>query len=660
MYVLVRLLNRFARPLTYVVPPELADSVKKGTIVQVPLRNHHYSALVVLVQETIKKTPYKILPIAGLFSMPKDEQFTLFIERLAQFYFTDTMALYSRLASFVSHEPKERDEEAIAAESVDPVAAHATLTDEQKDAVAAVWQGAQKQQYFPVLLHGVTGSGKTEVYNELISRWIADGKSVLFLCPEVSLARQMYQRLARYFDGRILMGSWHSQSLATERRKVWQWVCEGKPCLIVGVHVPVLMPMANLGGIIIDEEHEAGYEEMSGARINTKHAALLRAQHYNIPVVLGSATPSVSTQYVARQHNWTVCRLTKRFGGAMPNVEHVVLSNKEKRPNFWISKQLLDALKDALFRGEQAVVFLNRRGFSFFMQCSGCGHIYECGNCAVSLTVHSVEHAGGSEQELHCHYCDYRRPMPVQCETCSTPTRDGQYKGIGTQQLVTILKKLLPEARIARADTDVSRRKKEWSTTLEQFEAGEIDILVGTQIIAKGFHFPAVTVVGVVWGDASVHFPHYSAHEQALQQLIQVAGRAGRERQNSRVLVQSFDDHAVFEYISEEKYEQFCTQELELRSDLGYPPFRRMATIQLASSDRRVLEKEAHALARVLREKGSSCQVLGPAAPLIERIRGEFFMTILCKAESFAALHALLQPALWEKYTSTVLVHPEV
>lgn len=655
MHVLVRLLNRFSKSLTYFVPDELASQIDEGVLVQVPLRSKMYPAIVVDPHYEVGVVSYQILPIHKVLGVPADSSYHAFVRRLSQYYFVEPLYFHHRLASFIAHEEvvEELSDEAVLVE-------HPSLTAEQRGVVEAIWSDADQQCFAPTLLQGVTGSGKTEVYKELIARWCAAGKTVIFLCPEVSLAQQMQRRFSLYFGDRVLVGGWHTHTTRSERRCVWQWACQGKPSLIVGVHVPVLMPLSNLGGIIVDEEHEQGYEDMSPHKINTKHVALLRAREYKVPIILGSATPSVATLHWAREHGWRHCRLTTRFGGAFPQITHVLLSNKEKRPHFWVSHILLDALADTVFRGQQAIIFLNRRGYSFFMQCVGCGFIFQCSQCSVSLTVHEHEHAGGVEQELRCHYCEYSMPLPRSCPDCGASMADGLYKGTGTQQLVGALKKLLPGVRIARADADVSRRKREWDETIRAFEAREIDVLVGTQIVAKGLDFPAVTLVGVIWGDASVHFPSYNAHEVALQQLIQVAGRAGRRKEGGRVIIQSFDNHSLFAYASEDRYEEFCARELEDRRELGYPPFRRMVTIQLSNAHPAILEREAGVLAQALRSRaGVECAVLGPARPLVDKVKGMCYRTILCKAEAFSVLHALIDPLLWKDFNSTVIVCPQ-
>jgi len=451
MHVLVRLLKGYKEPLSYAVPPHYQALVREGSVVLVPLRKQEVAGLVVKVLHTHKQQAYVVREISSLFKFPEDARFFAFIEKVAQLYFTDAARLWARLSTFVFGAGASSAEEEASVQL--PFSSSHTLTDEQSAAVYAVWQDVSAGLYRPTLLQGVTGSGKTEVYQELIARTIAAGKSVIFLCPEISLARYMQARLAQYFNQSISIGSWHAATGACERKQVWQWALAGMPMLLIGVHQPVLLPLQNLGLIIIDEEHDGGFEEKQHPKINSKHVALLRAREYGIPIVLGSATPSVATLHYAAQQGWRHCFLKTRFGGTFPNVEHVLLPSEKKRPHFWVSKALLAGLQDTVFAGRQALVYLNRRGYGFFSQCSDCGFIFQCSACAVSLTLHQEEAGGGFSRSLECHYCSFRMPLPPRCTQCQASTDTSKSKGIGTQQLVEILKKLLPSEEVERLQT---------------------------------------------------------------------------------------------------------------------------------------------------------------------------------------------------------------
>jgi len=656
MYVQVRVLKGYPRPLLYAVPEYLSSSVTLGSVVEVPLRTKQVPALVIEVLAQAPSASYAIRAILSVHALPVDPQYQAFLSRLATIYFTQPLVLMERLRSFVIADDKAPAEMPLFSGVVQQ---QATLTEQQQQVVTEVLHDSRTGVYKPTLLQGVTGSGKTEVYKALILDLIRRGKSVIFLCPEVGLARQMQQRFQDSFADVMVVGGWHSGSTAKERQSVWQAAVLGSPLLVVGVHQPVLLPLSNVGLIIVDEEHDGGYEEKQNPRINSKHAALLRARYYSIPIVLGSATPSVATLYHAEQSEWRRCFLTERFAGSFPVVQHVLLNAQKKRPHFWISQELLTALADRVFQGKQAIVYLNRRGYGFFLQCIECGFIFECGRCAVSLTVHHDEHAGGYERMLSCHYCDFRMSVPAHCTSCKAKTDRSKSKGIGTQQLAAVLAELLPQARIARADADVSKKKKAWKEMLDQFAAGEIDILVGTQIITKGFHFPGVTLVGIVWADSSVNFPSYDAHEVALQQMIQVAGRAGRTTHDGLVIVQSFEDHPLFSYINELKYPEFCVQELAAREEFGYPPFIRLITLEIAHADENQVIADAQLIKELLKQAmPASTLLLGPARPLVAKIQQMYYRQILCKTARYSQVHAVLMDLLAQPFASSVTVHP--
>lgn len=638
-YVLVRLLNGFAKPLTYAVPASVGgDPLQVGAVIEVPLRNKQLPAMVLKVLSERPAVSYQIRALTRIQVLPGGGAYHEYLESLAALYDSSAFHFYRRLRSFLLNGELIDEQEADEGDH-EPYHRQATvqLTDEQAAAVAAVMPAVLEPRFHPTLLHGVTGSGKTEVYLALVRATIMAGRSVIFLAPEVSLARRFEQLFARDLGDGVAVYGFYSGVTKTARQALWQHMLAGKPMVIVGVHLPILLPCANLGLILVDEEHETGFEEKQHPRVNSKYAALLRARQYKLPIVLGSATPSVATWYHARQQGWTICHLTKRFGGAIAQIEHVVLGPARTRRHFWFSEVLLAAITKTLAAGEQIIVYLNRRGYSGCAQCTECGHRFMCSDCAVSLTVHL---SATQEAELHCHYCARTQTVPPRCPTCKVSGSELCFKGIGTQQVVVQLQKLFPHARIARADTDVSRRKKAWAETIEQFDAHEIDIMVGTQIITKGYHFPKVTLVGVLWGDSGLHFPVYNAQEVALQQLLQVAGRAGRVLAGSRVIVQSFADHEIFKFLSEERYEEFCKQELMAREQSHYPPCGRLLVIELKSTNEVLLLQESGLMAARLRTALGECgNVLGPASPLVAKVARTHIRQILLKGETFTPLY---------------------
>lgn len=623
MYIDVKLFSGFPKPLLYHVPA-LHNTVQEGSIVRVPVKNKIIPALVLKTHTDAPQANFAIRNIESVEQFPHDPHYFEFIQKLAQYHVVDEIQFVKRIQSFLKEKPSADlpTQEQISTKS------NVTLTEEQQAVVDFVSSKITTHEYAPTLLHGVTGSGKTEVYKQLIIHAFKEKKSTILLLPEVTLAVQFERLLRAQLPVEIPIVSFHSATDAKTKKLLWKYCMENYPQLIIGVHMPVLLPLSNLGCILVDEEHESGFQEKKHPKLNTKHAALLRAQLYKIPILLGSATPSITSLYNVKHRGWKLFQLQKRFAGAFPKIQKVLLTDKKQRKYFWISPELKNALQDRLAKKEQSLVFLNRRGVCFFMQCKACSHIFNCKSCSVSLTLHADEF-------LKCHYCSYSQPAPTVCPKCQAT--EFLKKGIGTQQLVTLLEKIFPQARIARADLDTTLNKKVWQETVTAFEKREIDILVGTQTITKGYHFPHVTLVGVIWGDINLNFPFYNCQETVLQQLIQVAGRAGRERLDSLVIVQTMTDSPLFNYLNETDYLKFYHKEIEQRSMVNYPPLVRFAEIELKHKKEEVAEQEAFMLcAELLRNK--ELTVLGPAQPPVAKIKNMHSRKIYLKAQEFSTL----------------------
>lgn len=648
MYAQIRLLNGFPNALTYAIPPGLSCPI--GTIVRVPLRNKTVSGLVVQTYDQIAKTSYQIKEIIDREIFPHDQQYMPFINRLASYYQIDPMLLIQRIRQFLHQKHTEaRETELLEHLPHQKV----ILTEEQQAVVQFIQPYITQPQYTPALLHGITGSGKTEVYKELMMQATAQGKTSLFLLPEVALALRFEHLLRAQLPSTMPVHGFHSATSAKEKRMLWNMLLEEKPCVIVGVHLPVLLPIPKLGIIIIDEEHDLGYHEKKHPKIHTKEAALLRAQQANIPILLGSATPSTGSLYSVTKKQWHFFQLKKRFAGSLPKITTVILPQDAQRKSFWISRALEKAIADRLEKKEQCIIFLNRRGYSFFVQCGSCSFIFSCQTCSVSLTFHQP-HA------LHCHYCGYNQKISQACPTCATSSESFITKGIGTQQVVNILQDLFPKAIIARADLDTTSKKKSWHETVQKFEQKEIDILVGTQTITKGYHFPSVTLVGLLWADINLHFPFYHAAETTLQQIIQVAGRAGRASHDSEVIIQSMIDHPIFAHVNEQSYPMFYEQEIVKRKTVGYPPAMRFAEIELKHTDEEIIEKEADRLATTLLETGLQLkvQVLGPAKPPVYKIKNTHSRKIYLKSAQISDIIALFRSINKDTFESAIYFTP--
>ncbi|CAN5179895.1 hypothetical protein BH09DEP1_BH09DEP1_2420 [soil metagenome] len=648
-YIHVKLLNGFPQILTYAVPASITDDLV-GTVVKVPLKDRVTSAYVCAQVDQLKNKPtFVIKDIHSIEAFPQDPHYKLFLKQLSAYYQVEPLHFVKRIKHFVNQEADaqlESDAPILPGQLI-------TLTAEQQEVVDALAPAIGSNCYTPALLHGVTGSGKTEIYKQLIQTAFGNGQTTILLLPEVSLALRFEQILKKQLPSNYPIFGFHSGTRPKEKKLLWQSLLEGKPLIIIGVHIPMLLPIANLGLIIIDEEHETGYQEKKHPKVNSKEAALMRAALYKIPIVLGSATPSIASLHTAKTKNWKFFSLQKRYAGAFPEIKIVVLANKDKRPNFWITKELQTAIADRLAKREQTIIFLNRRGFSFFVQCKACSFVFSCGNCSVSLTLHGAN-------QLICHYCGTLEELHNRCTAC----RSEQLikKGIGTQQVVSILEQLFPNAKIGRADMDVSSKKKVWKQTMDDFDSGAIDILVGTQTITKGFHFPNVTLVGILWADLNLHFPIYNAAETTLQQLIQVAGRAGRARAGGQVIVQAMMHHPVFNYLNEIDYLKFYESELAARSAIGYPPALRLVEIELKNNDEQCLDAESLQLGmqlmNLIGQANLDVRVLGPAKPPVSKIKNTHSRKIYLKSSSMAQLIELYKKIDDSKMLSAIYFTP--
>ncbi|MEX0939772.1 MAG: primosomal protein N' [Candidatus Babeliales bacterium] len=651
MFIQVRLLKGFSEYLWYCVPSDLIAKMVVGNIVKVPLRNQVLPAIVEKITKEKPLVKFAIKNVQQVEEFPQDIQFHAFIKKVAWYYQIDVLYFFKRIRQFLLQ--KEANEKKIIDIKLQEQPADIQLTDEQQKIVDFLRPHIKQAAYTPALIHGVTGSGKTEVYKKCIEKAFESGKTTILLLPEVTLAVQFIKKLTQQINPSIPIFGFHSATSIKEKRLLWKKLLTGKPILIIGVHLPILLPISNLGLIIIDEEHDAGFQEKKHPRINSKEVALLRAQLYNIPIIMGSATPSVTSLYNVKAKQWHFFQLKKRFAGSFPKIQLVKLTESRKRPCFWVTWELEKALRKQLEKKEQTILFLNRRGFSFFVQCHGCSLIMLCEHCSVSLTLHQ-------NNQLLCHYCGIEFRLPTHCPSC----KKDQWlkKGIGTQQLVALLEKLIPEARIGRADLDTTINKKKWQETMQEFEDGQIDILVGTQTITKGYHFPKVTLVGIIWADLNIHFPFYNASEIALQQLIQVAGRAGRQSNESLVIVQTMADHHLFSYLSEIDYLSFYERELKTRKEVGYPPAMRLAEIELKFSDEEYVVKDARDLVTFLQkavnEKKYSIKILGPALPPVHKIKNTHARKIYLKSASISELLQLYASIDHRIYKSNIFFTP--
>lgn len=494
----------------------------------------------------------------------------------------------------------------------------------QEKARNEILEAFEKQD--AALLFGVTGSGKTEIYVDLIRRALDGGTQVLYLLPEIALTTQIVVRLRKVFGS--TMGVYHSKFSDNERVEVWNGILSGKFRFVVGVRSAVFLPFDNLSLVIVDEEHDPSYKQQDPApRYLARDVARMLAQIHHAKVLLGTATPSCETYSQASSGAIGYIKLSERFGDAqLPEIQFANLAaeRKQKTNKGDFTSKLLTEIRTTLGQQRQVILFQNRRGHSPLVECEDCGWVPKCINCAVSLTYHQYRHA------LICHYCGYREELPKECPVCSS--KRILTLGYGTQRLEEELSLHFPEARISRMDLDTTRTRSGYETILGDFEKGDTDILVGTQMVTKGLDFESVRLVGVFDADRMMHFPDFRSYERAFQLIMQVSGRSGRRGEAGLVIIQTSNpQHPLFRFVTEHTVTEFLDEQLDDRKIHHYPPFTRLIEITLKHTDRGLTGRAAQHLAKRIQEKISGVRMMGPGEPIISKIRNEYLQTILLK-----------------------------
>lgn len=498
------------------------------------------------------------------------------------------------------------------------------LTEKQQKAKTEILKSFEGMQ--TVLLHGITGSGKTEIYMDLIHDVLEQGEQVLYLLPEIALTTQIVARLQLVFSDQ--MGVYHSKYSDNERVEVWKGLISGRFQLIVGVRSSIFLPFDNLGLVIVDEEHEFSYKQYDPApRYHARDAAQVLARIHSAKVLMGTATPSLESFYLAQERKFGYVSLTERYGVAeLPKIifADLALERKQKTIKGDFTSVLADKIALSLSRNEQVIVFQNRRGYSPYIACEECGWIPKCNSCAVSLTFHMYYN------QLRCHYCGHHERLPVTCPACGATKLNTM--GFGTEKLEEDLKLLFPEAHVQRMDLDTTRRKYSYQKIINDFEQGDIDILVGTQLVSKGLDFDNVTLVGIFDVDRMLHFPDFRSFERTFQLSVQVSGRSGRSEKPGEVIVQTANlKQPILHYISRQNFLEFYNQEIEERHKYKYPPFYRLIRITLKHRDKSTIQVASHALAHRIKEQFNKNLVLGPHEPMISKIRNLYLMEIILK-----------------------------
>jgi len=619
-------------PFDYIVPPELRNKIKRGVRVWAPFGGRTLVGYVVGLSGKPGVDISRLKQIKSLIDAEPiiDAALLKLSKWLSKYYFCSPGEAIE--AAIPGGLKKGRTSVKPRLQEKSPEAQEASkspliLNSEQKTALREISISIEKSQFRVFLLHGITGSGKTEVYLQAIKMVLEKDKSAILLVPEISLTPQTVERFRERFGKKV--ATLHSRLTAGQRFEEWKKVKEGRCPIVIGARSAVFAPVKKLGLLIIDEEHETTYKQEDVPRYNARDAGIARAREAGATVILGSATPSLESFYNTSKYKYKLLSLNERVDGRILPATKIVDMREElkiiKRFSVF-SRMLEEAIRERLKRKEQIILFLNRRGFSTFIHCRRCGLVLKCKRCSIALTHHS------GKRKLICHYCNYSAPYTEICPQCKNAYLG--YSGTGTQKVESEAARLFPAARIERMDTDTTTTRDSHRRFLSAFKKGEIDILVGTQMIAKGLDFPRVTLVGVIMADTALNLPDFRAAERTFQLLTQVAGRAGRGDKKGEVIIQTFapENYAVSAG-SRHDYHAFYEKEITYRRELGYPPFLHLIHLTLRGKKEERVVQTIQKLALRLKtaSAASKAEVLGPAASPIPRIRGKFRWSLVLK-----------------------------
>ena len=631
--------------LTYSVPPEYQDMVKVGCRVIVPLgKSKHYTGIIVRIHgdEPHGYTVKDITQLLDTAPVVTDEQMT-FWKWIAGYYLCSVGEVFNA-AMPAKMKPKEKTKRQRKKQDT----AQATLpgiSDTYHTHTIHSLSQAQKNAYDEILssfhdhdvtlLHGVTSSGKTEIYIQLIRHYLSLGKNVLYLLPEIALTTQITDRLRAVFADQL--GVYHSKFTDRERAEVYQRQLSEQPYrVLLGVRSSIFLPTKDLGLVIIDEEHETSYKQQDPApRYHARSGAIMLAHAHGAKTLLGTATPSIESYFHAQKGRYGYVTLTQRYSGLqLPEIEIVDIKRlrqtKRMKMRDLFSPPLIDTVREALGRNEQVILFHNRRGFSNFIECKNCGWVPHCDHCDVSLTYHK------RTESLSCHYCGKTYLLPLQCPDCGE--KDFIDKGAGTEKIEDQIGKYFPEARILRMDLDTARTKAQHEEIIHRFQNHESDILIGTQMVSKGLDFDRVSVVGVLDADTMLNMPDFRSHERTFQMLAQVAGRAGRKGHRGKVIIQTRSaDSEIIRNVTEDNYAAMYAGQTEERLLFRYPPFSRLIYVYLKHRDSTRLDMMAGMMASVLKDVFGN-RVLGPDRPVISRVSSLCIRKIIIKMEPEASV----------------------
>jgi primosomal protein N' (replication factor Y) (superfamily II helicase) len=640
-----------SRSFHYLVDSETAGSLSLGSVIQVPFRRRSIHGFVLGFPE---QSPFldKLLPIESvLVAEPLfDESMLKFLRWLSEYYCHPLGEVISGAIPRQYWAPKKTKKERKTTQNdveiglVPKFKDKPVPTQEQEFAIARILSCEEQDQKKPYLLHGVTGSGKTEVYMTVLEQVLAEGKGAIILVPEIALTPQLLGRFSARFPGSVAV--LHSDLTVKERFLQWEKLRTGQARIVVGARSAVFAPIKNLGLIVVDEEHESSFKQEDQLRYNARDAAIVRGNFEKAKVVLGSATPSLESYHNAQTGKYVYLTLKSRVQERpMPKTTFVDLKDKsqvfnEETP--WISRTLLRDISKTLEAGQQALLYLNRLGFAHFLFCKDCGHTWRCTNCEVALTYYQAP------PQLKCHYCGKTKRVPETCEECSGNTLETM--GVGTEQLEKSLIRFFPKARIARMDRSVLKTRRELEQVLNQISRRDVDIVIGTQMVTKGHDFPGIALVGILVADASLNLPDFRAHERTFQIITQVSGRAGRAEIPGEVVIQTVNpDHPVLQAAALNRSVDFYTQELEARARAGFPPFSRLAMLRFQHKNERKVEAFACELVRGLHgwleQHKINCSVIGPSEAPLSRLKNFYRWQCLIRSDSVKHLQQALHAA---------------
>ena len=624
------------RIFTYKIPEELEATVMKGSLVQVPFAREKLLGIVIHISEETETKNIKCIEKVISQELLTDELIELG-KFISARYLAHLSAVLFSMATFGAKIKNPKKLKNLPVKD-------STLIEwpELVPAQVQVLKKIQELKAGRFLLHGVTGSGKTEVYLHLFREAFAKHKQALLLLPEIALTPQLIGIFTERFGSRIQV--LHSKLSVGERLLVWQKARLGEIDGVIGARSAIFTPFLKLGVIIMDEEHEYSFKQESSPRFHTRVLAGWRAKYNAATLVYGSATPAIESYYAALTKKLTLLSMSERIAERpMPKVEIIDLRNEIKAGNRSVfSRGLIDKIKQRLERKEQTILFLNRRGYSSFMSCRDCGEVLYCPKCAISLTYHQGIRA------LRCHYCEFTSTVPAKCPHCNS-TNFRRF-GVGTERLEEEINNLFPEAKVIRMDVDTTTKKEAHSGIYKNLKSGETDILIGTQMVTKGLDLPLVTLVGVVDADISIFMPDFRAREKTFQLLTQVAGRAGRGDIPGEVVFQTFNPQDFTLLMSaEQNYRAFCESELYKRKMLNYPPYSSMARLVITAEDAEIVEACAHFLSELLKKDlPQHTQMLGPAPAPVAKLRGKYRWHIHLKSEKITAILPYIKKTVTE------------